>query len=247
MAGARKRLGVLANPLGGIFMSRFGFFGSRFFGSRFSRCSRFYSTEPKKRETYWREAVACVIGLAGAYYLDNSRLDYQKVYNTIAQKLEADYDDGSYGPVLVRLAWHASGTFDLKSKTGGSNGATMRFHPESQHEANAGLSVARDFLEPIKKQFPSISYADLWSLAGVCAIQEMGGPVIPWRAGRKDLDATSCTPDGRLPDASKTQDHLRDVFHRMGFTDKDIVALSGAHVLGRCHPDRSGFDGIFNN
>jgi catalase (peroxidase I) len=36
------------------------------------------------------------------------------------------YDDGSYGPVLVRLAWHASGTYDKDSKTGGSNGATMR-------------------------------------------------------------------------------------------------------------------------
>jgi cytochrome c peroxidase len=36
------------------------------------------------------------------------------------------YDDGSYGPVLVRLAWHASGTYDKDTKTGGSNGATMR-------------------------------------------------------------------------------------------------------------------------
>lgn len=35
------------------------------------------------------------------------------------------YDDGSYGPVLVRLAWHASGTYDKETKTGGSNGATM--------------------------------------------------------------------------------------------------------------------------
>lgn len=36
------------------------------------------------------------------------------------------YDDGSYGPVLLRLAWHASGTYDKDTKTGGSNGATMR-------------------------------------------------------------------------------------------------------------------------
>lgn len=49
--------------------------------------------------------------------------------------------DGSYGPLLVRLAWHASGTFDAKSGTGGSNGATMRFAPESGHGANAGLKV----------------------------------------------------------------------------------------------------------
>ena len=42
-----------------------------------------------------------------------------QVYNKIASKLDADYDDGSYGPVLVRLAWHASGTYDKESKTGG--------------------------------------------------------------------------------------------------------------------------------
>jgi cytochrome c peroxidase len=83
--------------------------------------------------------------------------DYQKVYNEIAQRLEEkdDYDDGSYGPVLVRLAWHASGTYDKDTKTGGSNGATMRFAPEGDHGANAGLVAARDFMEPIKRECPA--------------------------------------------------------------------------------------------
>lgn len=77
--------------------------------------------------------------------------DYQKVYNEVASRLEKDdYDDGSYGPVLVRLAWHASGTYDAETGTGGSNGATMRFSPEGDHGANAGLKAARDFLEPVK-------------------------------------------------------------------------------------------------
>ncbi|SCV69979.1 BQ2448_1373 [Microbotryum intermedium] len=172
------------------------------------------------------------------------KVDYQKVYDAIAQVLEAeDYDDGSYGPVLVRLAWHASGTFDKTTGSGGSNGATMRFAPEANHGANAGLDVARNLLEPIKKQFPEITYSDLWTLAGVCAIQEMGGPTIPWRAGRKDGNVENCTPDGRLPDGDKGSDHLRHVFYRMGFNDQEIVALSGAHAVGRCHTDRSGFSG----
>lgn len=119
----------------------------------------------------------------------------------------------------------------------------MRFAPESGHGANAGLAAARDLLEPIKAQFPGITYSDLWSLAGVCAIQEMGGPVIPWRPGRTDATAEKCTPDGRLPDATKKAGHLRDIFYRMGFNDQEIVALSGAHALGRCHTTRSGFDG----
>ncbi|KAL3417852.1 cytochrome c peroxidase [Phlyctema vagabunda] len=171
--------------------------------------------------------------------------DYQKVYNEIAARLEEkdDYDDGSYGPVLVRLAWHASGTYDKETGTGGSNGATMRFAPEGDHGANAGLIAARDFMEPIKQKFPWITYSDLWILGGVVAIQEMQGPTIPYRPGRKDKDIAACTPDGRLPDASKEQKHLRAIFNRMGFNDQEIVALSGAHALGRCHTDRSGFSG----
>lgn len=100
--------------------------------------------------------------------------------------------DGSFGPVLLRLAWHSSGTYDKDTKTGGryvhpasllslsrlshyvvscSNYATMRFEPESLHGANAGLNVARGIMEKIKQEFDWISYGDLWTLGGVAAIQ----------------------------------------------------------------------------
>ena len=116
--------------------------------------------------------------------------------------------------------------------------------PEKDWGANAGLDLARGLLEKVKKAHPSISYADLYTLAGVVAIQAMGGPVIPWRAGRTDAASGAASPpDGRLPDATRKADHLRDIFHRMGFNDKEIVALSGAHSLGRCHANRSGFTG----
>jgi len=176
-------------------------------------------------------------------------VDYEAVRKAIAAKLDNnDYDDGSYGPVLIRLAWHASGTYDKKTGTGGSNGATMRFTPESKHGANAGLQVARDLLEPIKKKFPGITYADLWTLAGAVAVEEMGGPKIVWRPGRVDhVDGKSCPPDGRLPDASKKHDHVRDVFGRMGFNDQEMVALMGCHSMGRCHTSRSGYDVPWSN
>ena len=59
------------------------------------------------------------------------------------------------------------------------------------------------------------------------------------------------TPDGRLPNADSGPPgtdpsdsvHLRAVFYRMGFDDREIVALSGAHALGRCHTTASGYDG----
>ncbi|KAI9880280.1 MAG: heme peroxidase [Pleopsidium flavum] len=225
------------------------------------------SAAPKSSRAglYWGLGLAAVGGAGTYFYLNNggvthvresssgetrgvftpTKTDYQKVYNAIAKALEEkdEYDDGSYGPVIVRLAWHCSGTYDKETGTGGSNGATMRFAPEGDHGANAGLKAARDFMQPIKQQFPWITYSDLWTLGGVCAIQEMQGPVIPWRPGRNDKDVSMCTPDGRLPDGAKEQSHLRAIFGRMGFDDREIVALSGAHALGRCHTDRSGFDG----
>jgi len=93
----------------------------------------------------------------------------------------------------------------------------MRFEPESLHGANNGLNIARALLEKVKAEFPWISYGDLWTLAGVAAIQEMAGPKIPWRPGRIDGFAKDATPDGRLPDAAQGAPHVRDIFNRMGY------------------------------
>ena len=53
--------------------------------------------------------------------------------------------------------------------------SVLRFTPECEHGANAGLAKARAILEPIKAKFPWISYADLWTLAGVVSVEAMGG------------------------------------------------------------------------
>jgi len=148
------------------------------------------------------------------------------------------------GPILIRLSWHDAGTYEASSESGGPR-ACMRFGGgESDHGANAGLQIARDLLAPIKDKYPGISNADLWSLSAVVAVKEMGGPDIPWRAGRKDSTGSHASvEDGRLPDATQGCPHLRSVFHRMGLSDQEIVALSGAHAVGSCHSDRSGFIG----
>lgn len=178
-------------------------------------------------------------------------VDIAKLKKDISNAIDAEdekRDDGtSIGPTLVRLAWHASGTYSAIDKTGGSNGATMRFPPESKWGANAGLQIVRDFLDPIKKKH-DISYADLWTLAGAVAIEHLGGPTILWRAGRSDSAKPTTVPDGRLPNADKscpkeTGAHIRTIFGRMGFSDREIVALAGAHALGRCHPEASGYWG----
>ncbi len=89
---------------------------------------------------YYAKEQGLLSGLLGVAPSAGGPVDYAKVRAAVADLLESnpEHDDGSYGPLLVRLAWHASGTFDARSGTGGSNGATMRFAPESAWGANAG-------------------------------------------------------------------------------------------------------------
>ncbi|KAG7587377.1 hem peroxidase [Arabidopsis thaliana x Arabidopsis arenosa] len=150
-------------------------------------------------------------------------------------------------PILVRLGWHDAGTYNKNieewPQRGGANGS-LRFEAELKHAANAGLLNALKLIQPIKDKYPNISYADLFQLASATAVEEAGGPEIPMKYGRVDVVAPEqCPEEGRLPDAGPPSpaDHLRDVFYRMGLDDKEIVALSGAHTLGRARPDRSGW------
>lgn len=165
---------------------------------------------------------------------------------------------------MVRLAWHDAGTFDANinadwPSAGGANGS-IRLEPEIQHGHNAGLVNAIKLLEPIKEKYPAVSYADLFQMASARAIEMAGGPNIGIRYGRVDVESSDdCAVEGNLPDGEagpngifgssmgtatnedeKPEGHLRKVFYRMGFNDEEIVALSGAHTLGRAYKNRSG-------
>ena len=124
--------------------------------------------------------------------------------------------------------------------------------PCSSFGANAGLpDVALSLLAPITKKYVdsgAIGHADLWALAANVAIREMGGPSVPTRFGRADAQSSAESVEsqvGRLPDGDKGADHLQQIFYPKGFSDREIVALSGAHTVGSCHLDRSGFDGAW--
>ncbi|KAL7544207.1 hypothetical protein ACHAWF_007586, partial [Thalassiosira exigua] len=208
-------------------------------------------------------------------YSAASDVDYDAVRAELRRIMDnPSWDDGSLAPILIRLAWHSSGTYDAAAGTGGSNGAGMRFATEAADPENAGLEVARAFLEPVKSMFPDVSYSDLWILAAYVGLEHTGGPIVPFRPGRVDHLDESYWADmsyGRLPAAEKyccphlddnnvgqSLDatgkvqgweglcaHVRDeVFCRMGFDDREIVALlCGGHVYGRCHPAFSGYAG----
>ncbi|KAF3496238.1 hypothetical protein DY000_02052098 [Brassica cretica] len=171
--------------------------------------------------------------------------DYKKAIEKCRRKLRGLIAEKHCTPIMVRLAWHSAGTFDCVTKTGGPFG-TMRFTDEQAHEANSGIQIALGLLDPVRVQFPTISFADFHQLAGVVAVEVTGGPEIQFHPGREDKPQPP--PEGRLPDATKGCNHLRDVFAKqMGMTDNDIIALSGAHTLGKCHKVRSGFEGAWTS
>jgi catalase (peroxidase I) len=138
---------------------------------------------------------------------DREKIDFLAVKQEIINLIKSDADLNK-GPTLVRLSWHSSGTYSRITQTGGSGKGTIRFQEELAHGANAGLQQAVDWLEPIYTKYQGLgqdlSHADLYTLAGVVAIETLKGPKIPWRAGRVDtLDPSDVTPDGRLPSANK--------------------------------------------
>lgn len=95
----------------------------------------------------------------------SSSVDYKAVSRDIAALIQKNPD---WGPTMVRLAWHSSGTYDKATKTGGSGGGTIRFPKELAHGGNAGLaSTAVEWLEPLHAKYADgLSYADLYTLAG---------------------------------------------------------------------------------
>ena len=127
------------------------------------------------------------------YFKEFKKLNYKALKKDL-YKLMTDSQDwwpadyGHYGPLFIRLAWHAAGTYRTGDGRGGAGTGNQRFAPLNSWPDNVNLDKARLLLWPIKKKYGKrISWADLFILVGNVALDSMGFKTFGFGAGREDI------------------------------------------------------------
>ena len=127
------------------------------------------------------------------YKKEFKKLNYKALKNDLKKLMTesqnwwpADY--GHYGPLFIRLAWHAAGTYRTGDGRGGAGTGNQRFAPINSWPDNVNLDKARLLLWPVKKKYGrKISWADLFILVGNVALESMGFKTFGFGGGREDI------------------------------------------------------------
>ena len=118
--------------------------------------------------------------------LDALKQDIIDVMTTSQDWWPADY--GHYGPLFIRMTWHAAGTYRIHDGRGGGGDGAQRFAPLNSWPDNANLDKARRLLWPVKRKYgKKISWADLLVYTGNVAMEHMGFKTFGFGFGREDI------------------------------------------------------------
>ena len=150
----------------------------------------------------------------------------------------ADY--GHYGGLMIRLSWHAAGTYRISDGRGGAATGNQRFAPLNSWPDNGNLDKARRLLWPIKKKYgTSLSWADLLVLAGTVAYESMGLKTYGFAFGREDIWA----PETDIS-WGEEKEWLAPSSQRYDSDDPDSLAYTLAAVhMGLIYVNPEGRDG----
>jgi catalase-peroxidase len=118
--------------------------------------------------------------------VDALKQDVIEVMTTSQAWWPADY--GHYGPLFIRMSWHAAGTYRIEDGRGGGGSGDQRFAPLNSWPDNASLDKARRLLWPVKQKYGrKISWADLLIFTGNVALESMGFKTFGFGFGREDI------------------------------------------------------------
>ncbi|WP_170867481.1 MULTISPECIES: catalase/peroxidase HPI [unclassified Methylobacterium] len=117
--------------------------------------------------------------------LDAVKQDIKSFLTSTVAWWPSDY--GNYGPQMIRMAWHAAGTYRIADGRGGAGEALQRFAPINSWWDNGNTDKSRRLIWPIKQKYGSaLSWGDLMVLTGNCALEIMGFPTYGFAGGRHD-------------------------------------------------------------
>ncbi len=160
--------------------------------------------------------------------LDEAKNDIKEAMTTSQDWWPADY--GHYGPLMIRMAWHAAGTYRIHDGRGGGGSGAQRFAPLNSWPDNANLDKARRVLWPVKqKHGRKLSWADLMILAGNVALESMGFTTFGFAGGRPDIweadEETYWGPEGEwLGDERYSGD--RDLERPLGAVQMGLIYVN---------------------